>query len=331
MVKWVEVIKMLFEKKIIELYKRSLFSRADFQNDVKYFTSADFDGLHEVEYSFKSVKGYRLSGSFYFYDGYEKDRLVIFEHGMGQCGHRAYMREIEILCKNGYRVYSYDHTGCANSEGESTGGFSQSLSDLDSCLTALKGESDFKGISFSVIGHSWGAYSSLNIGLFHPDVKHIVAMSGFVSVADMHKQIFPGIASLYRKAVFKLEEASNPAYAHSNAIEALKSTNAKVLIIHSEDDAVVNVKFSYNKLYEALKDRENTEFLLVKEKAHNPNYTEAAVKHLAEFVTALSKKRQNPDNNSEESSGEFLRDFDFYKMTEQDPRVWEVILNTLKG
>ena len=321
---------MIFDKKVKELYRKNLFSRSDRAYDIRFFTSEDFTGLREIPYCFSTPKGDRLVGAFYNYDGYKKGRLVIFDHGMSQGGHRAYMREIETLCKEGYLVYSYDHTGCCDSEGVSTGGFSQSLCDLDACITAIKSDSDFKDCAISVIGHSWGAYSCLNIGAYHPDVKHVIAISGFISVRDMHKQLFPGFAAFFRGCVWSLEVESNPSYAEANAIDAFSKTDAALLFIHSADDTVVRAKNHFLKLKDALGDRKNTRFLLLNGRAHNPNYTDDAVKYLGEFFADLTARRGAGKLNTEKACAEFISEYDFYRMTAQDPLVWEAVFETLE-
>ena len=62
------------------------------------------------------------------------------------------------------------------SGGESANGLGQSLSDLNDCITALKKEEKLSGYDFSVMGHSWGGFSTLNIASFHPDISHIVVL-----------------------------------------------------------------------------------------------------------------------------------------------------------
>ncbi len=321
---------MSISKKVKDLYRKNLFARADVASDICYFTSEDFAGLREIPYSFVTEKGNKLLGAFYNYAGYKKGHIVVFDHGMSQSGHRAYMREIELLCKNGYLVYSYDHTGCAFSEGETMGGFSQSLADLDACLTALKNEPNFKGYDISVIGHSWGAYSCLNIGAYHPDVKHVIALSGFISVKDMHKQLFSGVASFFRGTVYSLEAASNPRHVRSSAIKALKNTDAALLCIHSSDDTVVSAKQHFMKLEKALADRKNTKFILLDGKAHNPNYTDDAVSYLGEFFADLTAKRASGELSNEKAVEDFKAAYDFYRMTAQDEAVWKEIFETLE-
>ena len=321
---------MLFDKKIKEMYKKSLFSRADKTNDIRFFSSADFEGLREIPYSFVTGKGDKLVGAFYSYEGYVKNRLVVFDHGMGQGGHRAYMREIERLCKRGYLVFSYDHTGCNDSEGESTGGFSQSLADLDACLKSIKKNADFAGYDISVMGHSWGGYSTLNIAAFHPDVKHVISLSGPISLKDMQKQSFPGIAAIFRKSVYAMEVESNPDYVDANAIDALSKSDAALLYIHSADDPIVKAKNHFLKLKSAIGKRENTKFILLNGRAHNPNYTDDAVKYLGEFFADLTAKRAAGELNTEKACKEFVDSYDFWRMTEQDDAVWDEVFKTLE-
>ena len=107
---------------IEKLYKKTLYVRHDDDGSVFYFDSSDFEGLKKEPHPLKNRRGEHLSGYFYYYDGYKPDALVIFEHGMGT-GHRAYMREIERIAREGYLVYSYDHTGCTESGGEHIGCF----------------------------------------------------------------------------------------------------------------------------------------------------------------------------------------------------------------
>ena len=175
---------MIFEKQIVDMYKGMMHTRCDDTETVFYFSHKDFEGLKSEPYSFKASAGHTLNGYFYSYEGYDPERIIVFDHGFGG-GHRAYMREIEKLCRHGFRVFSYDHTGCMESEGETPKGLGQSLCDLNDCITALKKEPTVIGCDISVMGHSWGAYSTLNISALHPEITRIVVMCGFVSVDEM--------------------------------------------------------------------------------------------------------------------------------------------------
>ncbi len=314
---------------IEKIYRNMVYSRADDNGCVVYFTAEDFEGLHCEDYSFASSLGHTMAGAFYYYDGFDESRLIIFEHGMGS-GHTGYMTEIEKLCKAGYRVFSYDHTGCMKSGGESTNGFAQSLRDLDDAVKSLKADEKYTSLPISVIGHSWGGFSTLNISALHPDIEKAVAMSGFIAVEQILKGFFKGILSPFYKKILALEKKSNPDYIRYNALDTLKNTKAEVLIIHSDDDKTVSVKNSFDILEKELSDRENITFLRLTGKNHNPNYTDDAVKYKDSFFAEYQKALKKKALTTAEEKEAFKAKYDWKRMTEQDEKVWAEILDFLK-
>ena len=326
--KWKKGDYMIFSKQIEKIYRSKLFSRCDDVGVAHYFSAEDFPGLRSQAFSFPAKAGHKLQGWFYGYDNTISGRLVVFDHGMGG-GHRSYMREIERIARAGYLVFAYDHTGCMESGGESTGGFAQSLNDLDACLTALKKLESIRTRTISVVGHSWGAFSTMNIAAIHPDVAHVVAMSGFVSVKDMVDQNFSGILKGYRKQLYALERSANPDYVGYHAAKSLAETDAQVLLIYSVDDPLVKKEVHYDALHRALSDRKNIRFLLVDGKHHNPNYTQDAVQYLEQYTKDLTGQLKKLQLGTVEERQSFLETYDWWRMTEQDESVWQVILETL--
>lgn len=312
--------------KLLEIYKGNLFRRFD---DILayYFSLKDFPNLKAKPYEFKSSKGDTLRGNFYYYDGYKQNHIIVFEHGMG-AGHNAYFREIELLAKKGYMVYSYDHTGCMNSDGKHSYGFLTSLADLDSCLNSLK--KDYPGNKISVVGHSWGAFSTSNIAAFHPDVAHVIALAPFNSLSSILHQTFHGLLGFMYKHAYNLEASFNEKYAESSAVEALKNYKGHALIFHSKDDNVLNIKYHFNVIQKALSNHENIELVLLDKKRHNPNYTVDAVNYLNEFVKVRNKLLKEKKLETLEQREEFINSFNWWRMTEQDNDVWNKIFATLK-
>lgn len=317
---------MLFSKFVINNYKKTAFSRHDADGSIFYFSAEDFPGMNREEYSFKNQNGECLVGAFYCYDGYKENRLIVFDHGMGT-GHNAYMREIETLAKAGYRVYSYDHTGCTLSEGEGIRGLSGSLADLDACIEALR--ADFPTLDISVVGHSWGAFSTMNIPAYDQSLRSVVAISGFTSLKSMHKQVLSGPLALFRKTVFEYERSQNGKYAEAQAENSLRDAGVPALIIHSTDDKTVSAKHHFDKLREALSDCNHVEFISVYGKGHNPNYTADAVAYKDRFFIELTEKRKAGLLETDEQKASFIASFDFERMTEQDGEIWEKIITFL--
>lgn len=319
---------MLFKKQIEKVYRSNVFIRRDVDGSVFYFSPSDFEGLVCEPFPFTSFAGARLSGYIYYYGKMSKNRLIVFDHGMG-AGHRAYMKEIELLARNGYTVFAYDHTGCVESEGSGTNGLSQSLNDLDCAITTIKNSDKFSGMSLSVMGHSWGAFSTMNISALHPEITHIVAMAGFVSVKRMVTQSFSGIIRRYAKPMYELECTTNPKHSQFDAVESLKSSSVKALLIYSDNDPIVNVNHHYRVLEEGLKDSENVTLMLVHDKKHNPNYTKKALEYKDKFFADLKKMKKSRALSTPQSKEEFISKYDWNKMTEQDMEIWSVILNHL--
>ena len=314
---------MLFEKKVVNMVLDQLLTRQDNAMGIFYFGPQDFPGLQVQPYVFGSHKVHELKGFFYCYDAPIPGKLVVFDHGMGN-GHRAYMREIETLCRLGFLVYSYDHTGCMASGGRHIGGFAQSLADLDDCINALKHEKALSDREIYVVGHSWGGFSTMNIGAIHPEVKKIVSMSGFVSVERIVKQVL-GPLKAYAPAIVEVEQRENPRHSRYNALESLEKTNAKVLLIYSGDDKTVLKKEHYDPLYIKFCDSDHVKFLLLSCKNHNPTYENESVVYKDDFFAQFQKALKKGRLATPEARAEFFGRFDWWFMTMQDMEVWNQI------
>jgi pimeloyl-ACP methyl ester carboxylesterase len=237
------------------------------------------------------------------------------------------MKEIEMLCRHGYRVFAYDHTGCMESGGADPNGMAQSLCDLNDCIRTIKADSRFAGLDISVMGHSWGGFSTLNIAAYHPDISHIVVLSGFVSVELLVGSFFGGLLKGYRKAVMALETESNPKFVGFNAIESLSNSATKALLIYSADDQLCR-REHYDMLKDGLAGKENIRFMLVEGKGHNPNYTQDAVNLLGQFTKARAKLAKNQKATAADKA-RFVGSFDWNAMTAQDKAVWAEIFSHL--
>lgn len=308
------------------MYKGMMHTRCDDTETVFYFSADDFPAIHSEPISFKASAGHDLNGYLYWCNGAKEDRLIVFDHGFGG-GHRAYMTEIAKLCEHGYKVFSYDHTGCMTSGGATPNGLSQSLSDLNDCLDMLKSDERFSSVDISVMGHSWGAFSTMNISALHPEVSHIVAMSGFVSVEIMVGMFFDGLLKGYRKPILELEKGVNPYFSTFNSAQTLRASGVKALLVYSDNDTICKPRH-YEILREELSDASNVKFLIVKGKGHNPNYTDDAVAYIAEFGKARAKLARKK-NATKEEKAKFVSSYDWHRMTAQDEAVWRVIFNHL--
>ena len=309
-----------------KMYKRVAYRRYGEREDRCYFSHSDFSGVNMEKYSFKNKWGEDLSAYFYYPDNEIDGRIILFEHGLG-AGHQSYMRQIVTLVNNGYRVFTYDHTGCGASAGESIKGLVGSLCDLDFCLRALKSDSKYADKRVSVIGHSWGGFSAMNIAKLHPELECVVAMSGFRSLDAILRQIMTGFKKPFIPKIFALEERVNPEYVSFDGGESLSATDCRVLMIHSDDDAVVSKKIHFDTLQLELANKPNIKFLSLCGKGHDITLSESAMKYIREF--RLLYKKESKKLKTKEAKRAFVKSFDWYKMTEQDTELWSVIFDFL--
>ncbi|MBQ6569619.1 MAG: alpha/beta hydrolase [Clostridia bacterium] len=312
-------------------YKKAVIHRYDDEGYIKYFCADDFEGLRSENYEFFSGKN-RLAGKFYYYDGCKKDELVIFCHGLGG-GHRSYMTEINLLCKRGFEVFTYDATGCFESEGRSILCLTQFLADLDSAVKSLKSDGIFqKSGKIYVVGHSLGGYAAGNILNYHADIDRIVVISGAISV----KQIIAGILGgarlpakkLALKRILAYENKMCPDYANSSLLDALAGNEKKYFFAHSTDDAMMPYSYSTGYIKDTVKPA-GARFLIYTDRGHNPNYTADAVRLMNGVFGGFNKAVKEKKVKTFGDKKAYFRDADWVRMTAQDKDFWAQVIDFL--
>jgi alpha-beta hydrolase superfamily lysophospholipase len=87
------------------------------------------------------VKKYIFSGENrlqrFIYGNPNNNGLVVISHGLGTTAD-SYFPMIMFFVDNGWRVFIYNNTGTAGSEGENVHGLIQSIIDLDATLNYVK-------------------------------------------------------------------------------------------------------------------------------------------------------------------------------------------------
>ena len=224
------------------------------------FKVEDFEGLSRTEYEFKSDKGQKLAGYLYESSLNESDTIkgvIIMAHGFGGGGHNSYMDCANYFAKNGYYVFAYDATGCDASEGEGVGGFSQGVMDLDHAISFVEDLDKTKDLPICLFGHSWGGYCVSCVPKYHPEVKAIIECSGFNSSVEEFEAQGKEQAGAYIYTMLpyiKLyEKIKFGEYAKCNALDGFAATDAKVMVVHSQDDGVVPKSIGYDEYYEKYK------------------------------------------------------------------------------
>lgn len=232
----------------------------------------DFDGLQRTQYEFFSDKGQKLAGYLYS-SGENQHGIIVMAHGFGGGGHNSYMDCANYFAHHGYYVFAYDATGNDESEGEGVGGIPQGVIDLDYAISFVEESGKFSDLPIVLFGHSWGGYSVCSVLTYHPEVKAVIACSGFNSSSDIFeaegkKQVGKGIY-LMMPFVKLHERIKYGDYASNTALEGFSATEAAVMIVHSSDDNIVPTEYGYDIYYEKYKDDPRFSFIGFKDKGHN--------------------------------------------------------------
>ena len=259
---------MLFSK-IIKKKFDAVLGRYEGDPAITYPKIEDFPNLNRQYYPIQGDRQVQLEGYFYFKEAFNPDQFIIFDHGIS-AGHEAYLNEINMLAENGYTVYSYDHTGCVHTKGSGILGFAQGINDLDHVVSALLKDSTLQIQKVRLMGHSWGAYASMNVAALHPEVTHIVSLAGFLSARALNEQYIPKPFLKYSDEVMDRERQHNPKYADMNALDSLKKSDCALFYIQSKEDQKVKFELGYEPLYNAFHDRKNTQFVAVENHGHDP-------------------------------------------------------------
>lgn len=301
--------------KIIETYNSSVLVRYDKDGIIPYYSVDDFPNLQMEKHTFINSAKDKIAYFFYYYKGYKKDEIILFCHGIGP-GHTAYLREIELLAKKGYKVLTLDYSGCGDSSGEKMVSMNAPTRDTAELLKYLNLKEKIK-----VVGHSLGGYTALNMLNLFPDIEVGVIISGFISIYLEMKNLakFGFIANM----IAKYERDIIPEYAHLNNETFLFKTDKKILFIHSKDDPMVRYKDS-TKIVKSLKNN-HLSFEITNGYYHNPNYSLEAVNYMREVFGRYAKLLKEDALKTEEDKKNYFSDVSLDKLTEQSEEIWEKI------
>ncbi len=305
---------------IVNSYKKNFLKRFDKDEAIPYYSSSDFPNLECREGSFQNSDGVKVCYFTYNYSGYDESKLILFCPGMGP-GHTAYLSEIEYLCRNGFRVLTLDYTGCGASGGERMPSVNAPTRDAIELLSLLK-----PGEIVIPIGHSLGGYTALNVAHLLPEITRAVIISGFVSISDEMMGIVK--LRLLSQSVKRYEKKLDPYYGSVDNGFYISNTSDKILWIHSTDDPMVNYKYNAGQVLKA--DNPNVRVITVEGKKHNPQYTAKALENMNSWIGEYNRLVNDNTLDTLEKRKGFFSDKPIGLMTEQDPVIFDEILNFIR-
>ena len=297
------------------LYIKNFVGRFDKEIGVPYYVATDFPDLKEEKNSFVNSNKNKISYFYYYFDGYKEDKIVLLCPGIG-CGHCSYMKEIVTLAQKGYKVLTLDYQGCGESKGKVMGSLAQPSKDVNELLDYLKLDKEVV-----LVGHSLGAYTSLNVIHMRNEITKAVIISGFLSIPLLADKLLD--SKFITKGILKYEKKVNPVCYNLDNIAYLKTTSDKLLFIHSLDDQVVSFENS-TKIVEQL-NNPNIKIIKVNNKKHNPNYSDAAIAYMNEVFGTFNTLVKEKKIKTAEDRINYFKDVAIDKLTEQDPEIFKEI------
>lgn len=297
------------------LYKKNFVGRYDKEAGFPYCDLSYFQGLNKESYTFTNSKGIEIAYFFYYYPNYNPDKIILFCHGLGP-GHTAYLAEINCLAERGYKVLTLDYAGCDKSKGKGMGSINGPTRDVMDLLDYLKLKEEV-----TVMGHSLGGFTSLNIIHLRDEINKAIIMSGFLtiplSIPTMIKSKF------IQKGILRYERKVEPLYFALDNIDYLKTTKDQIYFIQSEDDQVVPYSISLEVVEKI--DNPCIKTLKVINRKHNPNYTDEAVQYMNEVFGDYYQKLRNKEIKTDADKINYFKDVSLSKLTAQDQKMFDSI------
>ena len=150
-------------------------------------------------------------------------------------------------------------------------------------------------------GHSWGGFAVSAVSNYpiKNDVKAIVSVSGFEKnsnvIKDLGKRIVGRSISLFMPYVNFYENILFGENSKNTGIGGLSKSKANVMIIHSENDDIVDYQDNYMAYYNKFKENNRFTFLSLKENMHNGLLQPNANRRIEEILL----EKENLDKDSE--------------------------------
>lgn len=306
---------------IIKQYEKNFMRRYDEDEGIPFPAYTEFPGLCREEGSFRNSEGAEIWYYTYYYEGYRKEKLILFCHGLGP-GHASYTVDIERLCRAGYRVLAPDFTGCGTSGGERLSSVNAPARDAAELLELLKPNEEV--IPF---GHSLGGYTALTLADALPFVRRAVVISGFLSISDE----MMGFVKLRLLAdrVKRYERRLLPRFGELDNRRYLASTQDRILWIHSKDDPVVNYKYNAGQAMKCGNPR--VRVIALEGRKHMPQYTPEALRNMNEWMGEFYKAVNEKKLVTAEEKRAFFETRPYLQMTTPDEEVFGEIIEFLDG
>lgn len=252
-----------------------VFCRVDYSSYAsdRYYVHEDLD---EEQYPRREVdissENNMLRG--YLYGRDASKGLVVISPGHKDASDIK-LYEVTYFVDAGWQVLVYDYTGCYDSQGNSAGGYTQSVYDLDAVLTWIEGQECFDELPVMLFGHSLGAYASAAVLQYDHKVDAAVIASGFDTPQEQwsysierHTGVFHYVLQPFTELFISIKYGADKKL---SAVEGINSVDIPILVISGTDDEYYGADSPiYRKRDEIT--NPNCCFMYMTEENHNGHY-----------------------------------------------------------
>lgn len=228
------------------------------------------------EYPRKTIlfeSGKNTLSAYLYGEGNEKGIIVVAPGHSDSNDIKLY--EIRYFVDAGYSVICFDYTGCYTSEGDSFGGYTQAVYDLDALLNYVENNGEFEDKQIYLFGHSLGGYAvAAVLGMEH-NVKAVVAASGF----DTPEEQWQYSVNKYTGFLYSIIKPFNSLFISLkygtdkslSAVEGINNVSIPVMVISAENDSFYG---GFSPIYDKRDEitNPNCTFILMDEENHNGHY-----------------------------------------------------------
>ena len=232
----------------------------------------------------------------YLYGINNKKGLVVIAHGIGG-GAENYLAETLYFVNQGYQVFSYDNTGCYESEGKDCIGLPQSAKDLDAALTYIEKESRFDGLPVFLYGHSWGGYAVTAVLNYPHEITAVASVAGFndpmTMILEWGERMMGAFVYVESPYIYTYQKILLGDDLSRTAVDGINKSNVPVLIIHGTDDEVVEYDGAGIIAYRDIITNPNVQYLVRENERQNGHNTLVMSLDAIDYLEELDEEYSN--------------------------------------
>lgn len=192
--------------------------------------------------------------------------LILLVHGV-RSSSDALEPVVKYFVENSYAVMTFDGTASGRSQGDRTVGLQQQRYDIQAALSAIRQDPAVASLTLALLGHSAGGYG-VAVEAGQSGAVAAVCVSGFESPLNTMRfwaaRYVGPLTDIEYPFLWLREHVAKGDDANASASQALADSAIPAMVIHGQEDAVVDLDIS---LYQAIseKDAPNVRQILVRD------------------------------------------------------------------